>query len=241
MDNDNLALGASLSSLDAGYRALVLGASGGIGSALAAQIAEDGNCEMLVRLSRREHGFDITNEASVRAAAEGLEAQSFDLIICATGALTIDGRGPEKSIRHIAPDAMMAQFAVNAVGPALVLKHFGPLLAKRRRSIFAFLSARVGSIDDNRLGGWISYRSSKAALNQIVRTAAIEIARTHPASIVVAVHPGTVATSLSDAFSSGHERLEPNEAAVKILRMLDSLQPADTGKFFAYDGTAIPW
>lgn len=135
----------------------------------------------------------------------------------------------------------MAQFAVNAVGPALALKHFVPLLAKRRRSIFAFLSARVGSIEDNRLGGWISYRSSKAALNQIVRTAGIEVSRTHPASTIVAVHPGTVATELSEPFSSGHKRMEPNEAASKILGMLDCLQPADTGKFFAYDGTAIPW
>lgn len=232
---------AMMSSLSTGYRALVLGASGGIGMALASCLAEDGNCEKLVRLSRREDGFDVTDETAVRRAAEALGGQDFDLIICATGALTIGGVGPEKSIRQISQDAMMAQFAVNAVGPALVLKHFAPLLARRRRSLFAFLSARVGSIGDNRLGGWISYRSSKAALNQIVRTAAIEVSRTHPLSTIVAMHPGTVMTRLSDPFASGHQRMAPDEATIQMLRMLDDLKPDDTGKFFAYDGTTIPW
>lgn len=233
--------GSIMASLGIGYRALVLGASGGIGRALAARLSEDSNCEKLVCLSRSEDGFDVTDETSVRQAAEPLSGQDFDLILCATGALTIGDVGPEKSIRQISQAAMTAQFAVNAIGPALVLKHFVPLLAKRRRSVFAFLSARVGSIGDNGLGGWISYRSSKAALNQIVHTAAIEVSRTHPASSIVAVHPGTVMTGLSDPFASGHQRMEPEAAAGKILQMLDGLQPGDTGKFFAYDGTAIPW
>jgi NAD(P)-dependent dehydrogenase (short-subunit alcohol dehydrogenase family) len=241
METDNAIKEALMSSLHIGYRALILGASGGIGKALAAQLAEDAACEKLVRLSRRDDDFDVTDEGSVQRGAEALRGQDFDFIICATGALVIGDVGPEKSIRQISQDAMMAQFSVNAVGPALLLKHFVPLLAKRRRSIFAFLSARVGSIEDNRLGGWISYRSSKAALNQIVRTAAIEVARTHPASTIVAMHPGTVVTGLSDPFSSGHPRMAPDEAAVKMLRTLDGLQPGDTGKFFAYDGTAIPW
>ena len=189
--------GALMMSLDVGYRALVIGASGGIGKALADQLAEDGNCEKIVRLSRRADGLDVTDEASVRRVAEGLGRQEFDLILCATGALTIGGVGPEKSIKQISAEAMMAQFALNAVGPALVLKYFAPLLARRRRAIMAFLSARVGSIGDNALGGWISYRASKAALNQIVHTAAIEIARTAPASTIVAIHPGTVKTELS--------------------------------------------
>lgn len=230
-----------MNSLDAGYRALVIGASGGIGSAAARQLADDHNCATVVRLSRREDGFDVRDETSVKRAAEALGTEHFDFILCATGALTIDGIGPEKSIRQISQNAMLAQFAVNAVGPALVLKHFVPLLARRKRTIFAVLSARVGSIGDNGLGGWISYRSSKAALNQIVRTVAIEASRTHSASTIVAVHPGTVATALSDPFSSGHKRVEPVDAARQILRTLDGLQPDDTGRFFAYDGSVIPW
>ncbi len=230
-----------MTSLDVDYRALVIGASGGIGSALAGQLADDGHCEKLVLLSRRNDGFDVTDEASVAQAAGALANQEFDLILCATGALTIDGAGPEKSIRHISQQAMMAQFALNAAGPALVLKHFVPLLARRRRAIMAFLSARVGSIGDNGLGGWISYRSAKAALNQIVHTAAIEVSRSHPASTIVSIHPGTVRTGLSNPFSSGHSRFEPEEAATQILRTLDGLQPKDTGQFFAYDGTTIPW
>lgn len=232
---------ALMMSLDVGYRALVIGASGGIGKALADQLAEDGNCEKIVRLSRRADGLDVTDEASVQRVAEGLGRQEFDLILCATGALTIGGVGPEKSIKQISAEAMMAQFALNAVGPALVLKYFAPLLARRRRAIMAFLSARVGSIGDNALGGWISYRASKAALNQIVHTAAIEIARTAPASTIVAIHPGTVKTELSEAFAAGHQRFEPSDAAQRILTTLDGLQSRDTGRFFAYDGTTIPW
>lgn len=230
-----------MTSLTAGYSALVIGASGGIGSALTRQLEMDGNCHKVVRLSRREDGFDVTDEDSVHRAAEALKTEEFDFIVCATGALTIDGVGPEKSIRQISQASMTAQFSVNAVGPALVLKHFAPLLARKNRVIFALLSARVGSIGDNALGGWISYRSSKAALNQIARTAAIEISRMNPSSLIVAVHPGTVSTSLSEPFSSGHARSEPDEAASRILRMLDGLEPGDTGKFYAYDGTSILW
>ncbi|NKM59384.1 SDR family NAD(P)-dependent oxidoreductase [Rhizobium anhuiense] len=228
-------------SLDAGYSALVIGASGGIGDAISRQLERDNNCAKITRLSRQENGFDLTDENSVQCAADMLKSNEFDLIICATGALTIGGMGPEKSIRQISQNAMMAQFAVNAVGPALVVKHFVPLLAKKKRVILALLSARVGSIGDNALGGWISYRSSKAALNQIVHTAAIEVARANPLSLLVTVHPGTVITQLSDPFSSGHRRSEPDEAAKRILWMLDDLTPHHTGGFFAYDGTTIPW
>lgn len=232
---------ALMTSLGFGYRALVLGASGGIGQAMAAELADDGRCREVVRLSRRENRVDLTDEASLRQAADDLGDEDFDLILCATGALVINGAGPEKSIRQISQAAMAAQFAVNAIGPALVLKHFVPHLARKRRSILALLSARVGSIGDNRLGGWISYRSSKAALNQIVRTAAIEVARTHPAATLVAIHPGTVMTGLSDPFSAGHPRLEPGVAARQIMGTLDKLEASQTGNFFAYDGTTIPF
>ncbi|OCI98808.1 C factor [Rhizobium sp. AC27/96] len=230
-----------LTSLDPGYSALVIGASGGIGHAIADCLEADPNCSNTVQLSRRDDQLDITDEESVRRAADCFQAMSFDFIVCATGALTIDGVGPEKSIRQISQNAMMNQFAVNAIGPALLLKYFVPLLDRKKRVIFAFLSARVGSIGDNQLGGWISYRSSKAALNQIVHTAAIEVSRANPASVVVAIHPGSVATSLSDPFSSNHERSKPDDAARSVLQVLDGLQPANTGGFFAYDGSSIVW
>lgn len=232
-----------LPSLGRGYHALVLGASGGIGSAFLSAFDGDPACARATGLSRRADGFDVTDGASVADAAKRLDGEGirFDVIVCATGALTIDGKGPEKSIRAIEADAMAAQFALNAIGPALVLKHFSGLLHRDRRSLIAFLSARVGSIGDNRLGGWISYRAAKAALNQIVRTASIEIARTRPQAVVAALHPGTVATALSDRFSAGHERFAPDDSARRLLAVLDALEPAQTGGFYAYDGQAIPW
>lgn len=236
--SDNPAI--SMASLPEGYRALVIGASGGIGAAFAATIEQDTRCGLLQRLSRRVDGLDITDEKSVEARALKVEGD-LHLILCATGALTIDGVGPEKSLKQLSPEAMMKQFALNALGNALLLKHFSPKLARRERSIFAVLSARVGSIGDNRLGGWISYRASKAALNQIVRTASIEVARTHPASLVVALHPGTVATSLTQDYAAGRERMQPLESAGKMLSVLDGLGEDQTGKFFAYDGTPVEW
>ena len=232
-----------LPSLGDGYRALVLGASGGIGSAYLSAFHRDPACAAAHGLSRRDDGFDVTDEASVSVAAERFHAEGagFDVIICATGALTIDGVGPEKTIKAIGADAMAAQFALNAIGPALVLKHFSPLLSRDRRSLMAFLSARVGSIGDNRLGGWISYRASKAALNQIVRTSAIEIARTRPLAVIAALHPGTVATALSDRFSAGHERFSPGDSVARMLAVLDGLDPTESGSFYAYDGQLIPW
>lgn len=229
-----------LTSLPAGYRALVIGASGGIGQALVSVLEEDGNCAEVVSLSRRRDRLDITSDTSVAAAADRLSGE-FHLILCATGGLTIDGVGPEKSLKQVSGEAMMKQFALNAVGPALVIKHFAPMLARRERAMMAFLSARVGSIGDNRLGGWISYRASKAALNQIVRTASIELARTHPLAVVVPLHPGTVATSLSEAYAGSHPRTRPPESARQMLGVLDGLSPSDSGCFFAYDGTPIVW
>ena len=232
-----------LPSLGRGYHALVLGASGGIGSAFLDVFGNDPACARATGLSRRADGFDVTDEASVAAAARRLDGEGvrFDVIVCATGALTIDGVGPEKSIRAIEAEAMAAQFALNAIGPALVLKHFSGLLPRDRRSLIAFLSARVGSIADNRLGGWISYRAAKAALNQIVRTSSIEIARTRPQAVVAALHPGTVATALSDRFSVGHQRFTPGDSVRRMLPVLDALEPAGTGGFHAYDGQTIPW
>ncbi|ODS58520.1 MAG: C factor [Agrobacterium sp. SCN 61-19] len=232
-----------MTSLNPGYRALVLGASGGIGGAFAAAIKADPACGSVVELSRSRDGFDITDEASVSAAAALLsEAElKFDLVICATGALVIDGNGPEKTIKAIQADVMAAQFALNAIGPALALKYFGPLLSNEGKSVFATLSARVGSIGDNKLGGWISYRSAKSALNQITRTSAIEIARLRPKSVVVALHPGSVDTGFSGGFSKAHDKIQPAESVAMMLSALDGLEPAQTGGFFAYDGQPIEW
>ncbi|MUO80397.1 SDR family NAD(P)-dependent oxidoreductase [Agrobacterium vitis] len=232
-----------MTSLRPSYSALVIGASGGIGSALCAILGSDSACREVVTLSRRENGFDLMEEASIAACAERLagQDQSFDLIICATGALTINGVGPEKAIKAVTSEAMAAQFALNAIGPALVLKYFTPLLVKNSRSLMGFLSARVGSIGDNRLGGWISYRASKAALNQIVHTSAIEIARSRPQSVIVSLHPGSVDTGLSANFAAGHERFAPDHSAGLLLSVLDILSPAQTGGFFAYDGSVIEW
>lgn len=232
----------SMDSLGKAYKATIIGASGGIGGALADALEASPNCAVLVRLSRKETGFDLGDEATIERAAAAIKDAhgEMDLVFDATGALEIDGIGPEKSLRAIDPAVMARQFAVNAIGPALILKHFTPLMPRGRRAILATLSARVGSIGDNRLGGWISYRAAKAALNQIVKTASVEIARTHPHAVVVALHPGTVATSLTAAFRHG-EATPPREAAGQLVHVLDSLQVPSTGGFFAYDGQAIEW
>lgn len=230
----------TMTSLPSGYRALVIGASGGIGAAIAEAIEADPRCGGVQRLSRRDDGLELTDEDSVAVAA-ARHSGAFHLIFCATGGLTIDGVGPEKSLKQIAPDAMMKQFALNALGTALVLKHFVPRLVRGERALMGFLSARVGSIGDNRLGGWISYRASKAALNQIVRTASVEIARTHPQAVVVPLHPGTVATSLTQNYAAGHARMPPDDSARALLAVLDTLTPEQTGQFFAYDRQPIEW
>ncbi|WP_276120627.1 SDR family NAD(P)-dependent oxidoreductase [Pararhizobium qamdonense] len=231
-----------MDSLGGAYKATIIGSTGGIGHALADVLEEDPNCAVVVRLSRSQTGFDLGDEASIERAAAGIKDAhgDMDLVFDATGALEIDGTGPEKSLRAIDPAVMARQFAVNAIGPALILKHFSPLMPRARRALLATLSARVGSIGDNRLGGWISYRAAKAALNQIVKTASIEIARTHPQAIVTALHPGTVATALTAPFRHG-EAIAPIDAARQLLGVLDHLQSASTGGFFAYDGQAVDW
>lgn len=233
----------SLISLSMGYRALVIGASGSIGGAFAAHVQADPRCGELLTLSRsQDPGFDLCDEASIAAAAARLSAAgALDLIIDATGALTIDGVGPEKRLASLDPQALMRVLQVNAIGPALLMKHFFPLLPRDRRSIFATLSARVGSIADNHKGGWWSYRAAKAALNQLLQTSAIEASRSRPQAVFAALQPGTVRSALSAPFAAGHDVIEPAESAARLLQVLDTLQPNGRAHFVDHRGDAIPW
>ncbi len=219
-------------------RALVIGASGGIGAALAAALV--GRDVDVVRLSRRDDGLDITDEAGVARILGTLEGP-FDLVLIATGALTPAGRAPEKTLRAVTAEALMASFAVNAVGPMLVLKHALPLVPREGRAVVAVLSARVGSIGDNRVGGWHSYRAAKAALNQLIHGASIELSRTHKDAIAVCLHPGTVATPFTADYAGRHGTVTPEAAAANLLAVIDGLGPADSGGFFDYSGAAVPW
>ncbi len=216
--------------------ALIIGASGGIGSALAQTV----DATNVTTLSRSEDGFDITNEASIAGFAESLPGP-FDLIFDATGALEISGVGPEKSFGAITPEAMAQQFAVNAIGPALIFKHFKDHLPRDRRSLMVTLSARVGSIGDNRLGGWVSYRAAKAALNQIVKTASIELSRTHKQAICAALHPGTVRTPLTEKYVGAHPAVSTEEAAHNLLIVMNGLSVKNTGGFFDWQGERVGW
>ncbi len=218
--------------------ALVIGASGGIGSALVAALEARGVA--VTGLSRSRDGLDLTDEASVTRVLGGIEGP-FDLVIVASGALEIGGAAPEKTIRAIEARAMMDQFALNAVGPALVLREAGRLLPREGRSVFAVLSARVGSIGDNRIGGWISYRAAKAAVNQIVHTASIELARTHREAVCVALHPGTVETEFTRKYLGRHPAVAPGEAAENLMRVIEGLGPEQTGLFFDWAGKRVEW
>jgi len=218
-------------------RALVIGSSGGVGGAVVAALSSQGE---VIGLSRRGDGFDITDEANIARHLGALDG-SFDLILVATGALYLEGVGPEKSLKALDPAVLARQFAVNAIGPALVIKHALRLMPRDRVARLGVLSARVGSIGDNALGGWYGYRAAKAALNQLVHTAAIEAARTHPQSVLVALHPGTVETGLSPADRAGHPSVAPAVAAGNLLAVLGGLGPADTGGFFDWQGKVVPW
>ena len=191
--------------------------------------------------------IDVTDELSVASAAEriGRDMSKLDLLVNCAGVLhdEKDVR-PEKRLEAVDPGALRRVFEVNAFGPLLVAKHFLPLLRHAERAVLANVSARVGSIGDNRLGGWYAYRSSKAAQNMFTRTLSIELARRAPNAICVALHPGTVDTDLSRPFQRKvvPERLfDPDRAASQLLKVIDALTPEQSGSFLAWDGSAIPW
>jgi NAD(P)-dependent dehydrogenase (short-subunit alcohol dehydrogenase family) len=221
---------------------VIIGARGGIGAALADALDAGDQYDRVIRLHRTSApAIDILDEASIAAAASDVAGTAPQLVILATGLLHTAAKGPEKSLRQLDPDWMMENYRINAVGPALVAKHFLPIMAKQGPICFAALSARVGSISDNRLGGWHSYRASKAALNMFIRNIAIEWQRKNAQSIVVALHPGTVETQLSAPFKGNpaHERFVPARVAADMLGVLSGLKPEQSGQIFAYDGSVI--
>ncbi len=225
------------------YTALVIGSGGAIGSALAAALEADILCTRVVRVSRATMpDFDLCQPDSIAQAAQRVAPQGpFDLILDATGALVIDGVGPEKSLAALDATALTRSFQINTIGPALVLKQFSPLLAPGR-AVYAKLSARVGSIADNRKGGWYGYRASKAALNMVLQTAAIEMQRRHPERLVVALQPGTVRSPLSAPFVAGGPGvLEPAQAAAALLAAIRTLSPQAGAQFIDHRGQSIPW
>lgn len=233
--------GLTMVSLGEGYRALVIGASGALGTAFCEQLKQDPRCAGVRALGRRTiPELDLERPETIASAATELAAEApYQLIVHAAGLLHRDAIKPEKSFNAIEPEALQAVFQVNALGPALVLRHFLPLLDTR--GAMAMLSAKVGSIEDNRLGGWYAYRASKAALNMLIKTAAIELARTRPQSRLLSLHPGTVVSGLSQPFRGASSARPADVAADQLLTLIDQLTPADSGQFFAYNGERLPW
>lgn len=233
--------------------AAVFGASGGIGAAVCTALAAGGT-ETVHAGSRSGKGpqgpairpfrFDLGDEASIAAAAEAMRADPPEWILVASGVLTLaDGTGPERSYRRLDPAAMAEVFALNTIGPALIAKHCLAIMPRGAPFVFAALSARVGSISDNRLGGWHSYRASKAALNMLLKNFALEMARTHPDGVVVGLHPGTVDSALSQPFQSGlpdGQLTAPQDAAANLLGVMSRLKPEQSGRVFDFRGDEIP-
>ncbi|WP_394692306.1 SDR family NAD(P)-dependent oxidoreductase [Hyphobacterium sp.] len=243
-----------LENLPENYRAVVFGASGGIGAAMVAALADDPRCAGLWAGARNApenddkitgFAFDLSDEASIEAAAEAIGQDGpVHLVLVTTGILHTDTFGPERSWRELDAATMAEVFALNTIGPALIAKHLLDLMPRDEAAIFAALSARVGSIGDNRLGGWHSYRSSKAALNMLIRNFAIELGRKRKQAICVGLHPGTVDTGLSEPFQRGvpeGKLFTPEYSAEKLLGVLSGLEASDSGQAFAWDGQVIAW
>lgn len=242
-ESSSLPTNGSLESFGSGYRAVVIGATGGIGQAIASCLSQDPNCASVTELGRRTAlAIDLEDEASIASAAEQVGKEGpVHLVFDATGVLHKDALQPEKALKSIDPDAMARVFAINAIGPALLMKHFHRLTPRNSKSVIASLSARVGSISDNRAGGWYAYRASKAALNMIWKTAAIEVSRLKPHAVCIVMHPGTVATSLSEPFAGNRPVDQPEIAARRLLAVIDGCDTSANGSFLAYDGSQIPW
>jgi NAD(P)-dependent dehydrogenase (short-subunit alcohol dehydrogenase family) len=234
-----------LTSFPSGGLAVVIGATGSIGSAMVAALRQDGTFAQVVGLSRTSTpALDLLDEASIESAAHYVASLGLDLrlVIDATGELHGQGFMPEKTWQKIDPVHMARSFAINATGPALLMKHFLPLLPRQGKAVFASLSAKVGSIGDNRLGGWYSYRASKAALNQLIHTAAIELRRSHPHALCITLHPGTIESHLSSPFIKfGIIVKNPQVGVATLLKTINDLNENDSGEFFNQFGDILPW
>lgn len=244
-----------LSSFGNNLQVIVVGASGGIGRALVEALALSDQVSNIYALSRSGRSFvndkvisdklDFTDEADLERVVTELKlSASFDICIVATGLLQGEGIAPEKNMRALNMDAMQKSFAVNCFGPALTAKYFLPLMRRDHKSVFAALSARVGSISDNRLGGWYAYRASKAALNMMIKTLAIEQGRRFKETVIIGLHPGTVDTALSKPFQSNvadGKLFTPEYSAAKLLDVIDRAGPEESGNLLAWDGQTIPF
>lgn len=232
----------NLDSFPDGFRALVIGATGGIGQAFVQALQAQPRCSEVIGLHRNsEPRLDFDDEASIGAAATSLsQGGKFHLIINAAGVLHTTDFSPEKKLGELHYAQLEATFRANTFGPALVLRQFCPLL-DTERSVLAVISAKVGSIEDNRLGGWYSYRASKAALNMLLKTAAIEVKRSNPHAVLVSLHPGTVNTGLSKPFKGEQIGRPAPDAVADMLGVLNRMTPTDSGGFFAYTGERLPW
>jgi NAD(P)-dependent dehydrogenase (short-subunit alcohol dehydrogenase family) len=231
----------------------IVGASGGIGQALVQRLTSREDVDTVYALARDTERVpdhpkvisiqcDISDELSIKVATEMLPAQSLDLILVATGVLVTEHGQPEKRLKALSPEYFFDQMTINTLGPILIAQHLLPKLDRNKPAYFAALSARVGSISDNHLGGWYSYRASKAALNMLIKTTAIEFKRTHPHLIIAALHPGTVETGLSKPFQARvptHKLFTPDYSASCLLDVLLSLSPESSGNVFAWDGSMI--
>jgi len=236
-------------------RVVVMGATGGIGRAFIDLLSQRTSVEHIYAMARSDTEYsepgvaaltaDYSVPESLESAAQAVAADGpIDLVIVATGLLhAIDGLGPEKSLRDLDADKLARAYLVNTIGPALMAKHFLPLLNRDKKAVFAALSARVGSISDNRVGGWYGYRAAKAGLNQILKTASIEHARRWPQSIIVGLHPGTVDTNLSKPFQRNvvsNKLFTPDFSAGRMLSVVDTLSLSDSGKVFDWAGKEVP-
>ncbi len=233
--------------------AAVFGASGGIGRALCEALAQGGTQRIYAGSRSGDEpagegiipfAFDLQDEASITSAASMMQDTPPQMILVATGVLTLaDGRGPERTYKRLDPGTMAEVLALNTIGPAMIAKHMLQLLPRVERGVFAALSARVGSISDNGLGGWHSYRASKAALNMLLKNFALEMDRTHKDSIIVGLHPGTVDSALSQPFQKGlpeGQLFTPAKSAAHLLDVLSGLDTAHSGRVFDWKGEETP-
>ena len=224
------------------FRALVIGSSGTIGSAFIELLTNNPNCSRVVGIHRNsEPPIDFENPSSIETCAAAIKSEGpFHLIINTVGVLHSHEWMPEKKLDDLNADQLIELMKINSIGPALTIRHFSQLLDPQQ-SIMVTLSAKVGSIEDNRLGGWYSYRASKAALNMIIKTASIELARTKPNTVMIAMHPGTVNSRLSKPFRVEQIGRPASIAAAEMFQVIENLELNDSGSFLTYSGEKLPW